>query len=100
MLVDSLEKAFDSIPPSTPRTFVIGGAQMYKMAIQHANCTHILLTRIRSKVECDTFFPDINEDHYRLASHEELEAYVGDAVAKGVQKHKEYEYEFTLYLRK
>ncbi|KAI8882057.1 dihydrofolate reductase [Backusella circina FSU 941] len=100
ILVDSLDKAFHAIPPNTPRTFVIGGAQMYKMAIQHANCTHILLTRIRSKVECDTFFPDINGDHYRLASHEELEAYVGDEVVRGVQKHKEYEYEFTLYLRK
>ncbi|KAI7884982.1 dihydrofolate reductase [Mucor mucedo] len=101
ILVDSLEKAFEAVDPiQHPRTFVIGGAQMYNLAIQHANCSHILLTRIKSKIDCDTFFPKINEDQFRLASHQELENYVQQTVPEGIQKHKELEYEFTLYLKK
>lgn len=101
ILVDSLEKAFESIDPAQhPRTFVIGGAQMYNLAIQHANCSHILLTRIKSKIDCDTYFPKINDVQFRLASHQELEDYVQQTVPEGIQKHKELEYEFTLYLKK
>lgn len=99
--MDSLEKAFAAVDPiKHPRTFVIGGAQMYNLAIQQANCSHILLTRVKSKVDCDTFFPTISDEKFRLASHQELEEYVQQQVPEGNQKHKELEYEFTLYLRK
>jgi dihydrofolate reductase len=101
ILVDSLEKAFEAVDPAKhARVFVIGGAQMYNLAIQHAKCSHILLTQVKSKVDCDTYFPKINDDHYRLASHQELEDYVEQTVPDGVQKHKDLEYEFTLYIRK
>ena len=73
---------------------------MYNMAIQNALCSHILLTRVKSKVDCDTFFPTIKDADYRLASHEELEEFVQQSVPKGVQKHKELEYEFTMFIRK
>lgn len=101
ILVDSLEKAFEAIDPiKHARTFVIGGAQMYSMAIENESCSHILLTRIKSKIDCDTFFPKIDEKVYTLASHEELEDFVQQQVPKGIQKYKELEYEFTLYIRK
>lgn len=101
VLVDSLEKAFEAIDPKKhARTFVIGGAQMYKLAIQHANCSHIVLTRVKSKIDCDTFFPVIDEQHYRLGSHQDLESYVQKDVPEGIQSHKDLEYEFTLYVRK
>lgn len=86
-------------PAKHARVFVIGGAQMYNLAIQHANCSHILLTRVKSKVDCDTYFPTIDDTKFRLASHQELEDYVEQQVAQGVQKHKELEYEFTLYVK-
>ncbi|CAO3606736.1 unnamed protein product [Mucor fragilis] len=100
ILVDSLESAFKAVDPAKhARVFVIGGAQMYNLAIQHANCSHILLTRVKSKVDCDTYFPTIDDTKFRLASHQELEDYVEQQVAQGVQKHKELEYEFTLYIK-
>ncbi|KAK4509364.1 uncharacterized protein ATC70_007715 [Mucor velutinosus] len=100
ILVDSLESAFKAVDPAKhARVFVIGGAQMYNLAIQHANCSHILLTRVISKVDCDTFFPTIDDKTFRLASHQELEDYVEQQVPQGVQKHKELEYEFTLYIK-
>lgn len=73
---------------------------MYRLAIQHANCSHIVLTRVKSEIDCDTFFPTIDEQHYRLGSHQELESYVQQQVPEGIQKFKELEYEFTLYVRK
>ncbi|KAI8381302.1 dihydrofolate reductase-like domain-containing protein [Radiomyces spectabilis] len=101
LLVSSLEEAFAAVDPQQhPRCFVIGGAQMYRLAIKHATCTHILLTRVKSKVDCDTFFPEINETDYRLASHEEMEAYVEQEVPRGLQTHKDLEYEFTMYIRR
>ncbi|GAA5814039.1 hypothetical protein MFLAVUS_007529 [Mucor flavus] len=101
IVVDSLEKAFEAVDSKNhARTFVIGGAQMYRLAIQHANCSHIVLTRVKSEIDCDTFFPTIDEQHYRLGSHQELESYVQQQVPEGIQKFKELEYEFTLYVRK
>lgn len=101
MLVDSLENAFKTIDPKKhARTFIIGGAQIYALAIKETNCTHILLTRIKNKIECDAFFPEIKDSEFRLASHQELEDYVQQQVPEGIQKHKELEYEFTLYLRR
>ncbi|KAI7901303.1 dihydrofolate reductase-like domain-containing protein [Cokeromyces recurvatus] len=101
LLVNSLEKAFEAVDPSKhARVFVIGGAQIYKLAIQHANCSHIVLTRVKSKVDCDTFFPTIQDTDFRLASHQEFEDYVEQQVPEGVQKYKELEYEFTLYIKK
>lgn len=101
ILVNSMEDAFKAIDPSrTPRVFVIGGAQMYKIAIQHPLCSHILLTRIKSDVLCDTFFPEIDENLYRLATHEELEAFVEGSVPRGIQSYKDLQYEFTMYVRR
>lgn len=100
ILVDSLESAFKAVDPAKHgRVFVIGGAQMYNLAIQQADCSHILLTRVKSKVDCDTFFPTIDDKKFRLASHQELEDYVEQQCPQGIQKHKELEYEFTLYIK-
>ncbi|KAI9488981.1 dihydrofolate reductase-like domain-containing protein [Zychaea mexicana] len=101
VLVSNMEDAFvEAEKQSAGRVFVIGGAQIYKIAIKHAKCTHIVLTRVRSKVDCDTFFPEISDEEFRLATHEELEAYVDQPVPKGVQTHKDLQYEFTMYVRK
>ena len=100
-LVSSVERAFEVIDAlTTPRIFVIGGAQIYREAIKHANCTSILLTRIRSKVDCDTFFPEIDDSLFRLASHEELEKFVGEQIAEGTQTHKSLDYQFTMYVKR
>ncbi|KAI8075822.1 dihydrofolate reductase [Gilbertella persicaria] len=101
LLVNSFEKALVAVDPAHhARVFVIGGAQMYSLAIRHPACSHILLTRITSKVECDTFFPVIDKQVFYEASHQALEDYVEQAVPKGIQTHKDIDYEFTLYIRK
>ncbi|KAI8337071.1 dihydrofolate reductase [Chlamydoabsidia padenii] len=100
ILVDSLEKAVSLVDPERHgRVFVIGGAHMYRLAMAETHCSHILLTSIDSNVECDTFFPAIDEQDFRVATHQELESYVEQVVPQGVQMHKDIGYEFLLYIR-
>ncbi|KAF9573913.1 hypothetical protein EC968_007741 [Mortierella alpina] len=85
------------------RVFLIGGAQLYNEGIQSRNCQHIFLTRIQSTVECDTFFPEIRPQEYRLLpspeSHAFLEAYLQEPVEGGLIREGEFEYEYTVYDR-
>ncbi|CAO3595850.1 unnamed protein product [Absidia cylindrospora] len=100
VLVDSLEKALSLVDDERHgRVFVIGGAHMYRLAMAEKYCSHILMTRIESNIECDTFFPAINGQEFHRASHQELEAYVEQVVPQGIQSHKDLEYEFLLYVR-
>ncbi|OGP09580.1 MAG: hypothetical protein A2048_00115 [Deltaproteobacteria bacterium GWA2_45_12] len=54
ILVSSLKEALEKVPTNT-EAFVIGGAEIYKEALPHAQT--IYLTRIEKEVEGDTFFP-------------------------------------------
>jgi len=80
--------------------FIIGGEQIYREAINLSYCTYILLTRVYRYFECDTFFPEIDEQIFSLASHEELEEVVGEQVPKGRQIENGLEFEFLLYKRR
>ena len=51
---------------------VIGGSEIYKIAIAHPDCEELLLTEIDEEFECDTFFPEIPE-YYKRKSTETLE---------------------------
>lgn len=37
--------------------FIIGGAQIYKPALQLENCSKLYVTHIKNTFDCDTFFP-------------------------------------------
>lgn len=50
----------------TPDTFVIGGAQIYKLFLPLAEWLH--LTQIDINVEGDTFFPDFGRRQWQLIS--------------------------------
>ena len=42
-------------------TFVIGGAMIYKLGIEHLGCSELILTEIDATFDCDSFFPQIPE---------------------------------------
>lgn len=46
--------------------FVIGGGQIYKESMDSPSLVAIHLTLVESDVECDTFFPVVNEDKFKL----------------------------------
>ena len=50
----SLDEAL-SIPAD--RIFVIGGGEIYAMAVEHPQCSELFITRVKGAYGCDTFFP-------------------------------------------
>ncbi len=53
--LNSLAKKQDAVG----EIFVIGGAQIFKEAVNHPACQKIYLTQIEKEFLCDTFFPDV-----------------------------------------
>lgn len=63
----SLEHAVDSLHDA-PRAFVIGGAEVYALALPWAD--ELVLTEIDATFEADTFFPAWDRADFELASRE------------------------------
>lgn len=87
VVVHSLERAID-ISKGDSEAFVIGGGEIYEMAMQVAD--KIELTRIHGTFEADTFFPEIDEENWELVKEEFHEK---------DEKHK-YAFTYLTYLRK
>ncbi|CAO3629376.1 unnamed protein product [Cunninghamella blakesleeana] len=106
-LAKSLDNAVEEakkIKKDTGRIFLLGGSQLYHLGINQLSCcTHILLTKIHlndNVIECDTFFPSIDLNRYRLATHHELQEFVQETVPSGLQTHDSFQYEFLLYVQR
>ncbi len=67
LAVNSLERAIE-ISSEDPQPFVIGGGEIYKMAVNLAD--KIELTRVHGSFEADTYFPEIDENKWELVSEE------------------------------
>ena len=70
--VTSLDAAIQLVT-GQPELMVIGGGEVYRLA--WARTDRIYLTRIQADVEgADTFFPDVEDGHWREFSREEHRA--------------------------
>src|SRR5680860_42393 len=67
LVVNSLERAIE-LSADDPQPFVIGGGEIYKMAMKLAD--KIELTRVHGTFEADTFFPEIDKHQWKLISEE------------------------------
>lgn len=81
-LVDALGKA-----ENETEVFIIGGAQIYQMAIPFANTMYI--TRVHHTFDGDAFFPEIDKSQWKLVSSEHHKA----------DEKNEYDYTFETYQR-
>ncbi|KAL2256647.1 hypothetical protein VTK26DRAFT_1360 [Humicola hyalothermophila] len=87
------------------RVFVIGGAQVYGAALGLPEARRILLTRVRSDFECDTFFPlrlvegPEGSKGWRRSGQAEMDSWVGEEVPRGLQTEAGTEYEFEMWER-
>lgn len=71
--VDSLDRAIAvARGEEAGELMVIGGAQVYALALPQA--TRLLVTRIRARFAGDTRFPSVNWDNWTLMRTEELAA--------------------------
>lgn len=83
--ISSLQSALNILEPAkTEKCFVIGGAEVYRQAIEDELCELIYLTEVKGKFDCDVFFPEY-KDRFELVSESEP------------QKENEIEYVFQIY---
>ncbi|KFY80735.1 hypothetical protein V499_00443 [Pseudogymnoascus sp. VKM F-103] len=100
----SLSDALKALEASNEigKVFVIGGAEIYRMAIQEQATKRILVTKILSDFDCDTFFPISlpgDDGQWTKKGKEELDAWVGEDVAPGEQEENGIKYVFEMYER-
>ena len=83
------------------RVMVIGGASVYEQALKLEQARHVLLTKIKSEYECDTFFSeDLESERWRKASERELRDFTGEEFKDGVEaEEKGVRFEFCLFNR-
>lgn len=56
---NSLEQALE-MASERSECFVIGGAMIYALALQHEDCTQLLITEIDAEFDCAVFFPELS----------------------------------------
>lgn len=72
--VSGLEEAYKvAETANTNEIFVIGGGEIYKLAIEGAD--RIYITRVHAVFEdADAFFPEIDPDKWRMISNHDFDA--------------------------
>lgn len=108
--------------PRLGRVFVIGGAEIYKHALEMECCERILWTRLRREWECDVFFPkgvlevadgglggsgggkgeegeSGGRGRWVRRSTEEMERWVGEEGVGGLRREGEVEFEVCMLER-
>jgi dihydrofolate reductase len=72
MVVSSLEGALAACDSGESEAFVIGGAEIYRLALPRAD--RLYLTLIHERIPGDAFFPEFDPGAFRETSREEREA--------------------------
>lgn len=70
----SLEEALEHLYPLNINIFVIGGETLYRSSMKHPDCKEIIINEIDIYVECDTFFPPI--ENFVLSSSKRIDAQI------------------------
>jgi dihydrofolate reductase len=112
ILSDSISSALSSLVAKVKegkaaplgRVFVIGGAAIYKQALNMEQAKSILLTRVEGEWDCDTDFPiDVDaEQGWQRREKGELDEFAGEDVQETQEeevKGERVSYEFRLYER-
>lgn len=90
---------------SLGRVFVIGGGQMYAAALEMKEARRVLLTKVMSDFECDTFFSlqldgeGQNSKEWVKRSKAELDSWTGEVVPEDIQVENDTSYEFQMWER-
>ncbi|MBC5775042.1 dihydrofolate reductase [Pontibacter sp. KCTC 32443] len=71
IVVNSIDEAIAEAHKLDQDIYIIGGAEIYKQAL--AKTDTIYLTRVHHTFDGDTFFPEINESDWEVASEDKHE---------------------------
>ncbi|MGB0880911.1 MAG: dihydrofolate reductase [Polaribacter sp.] len=88
LIANSIEKAIELVGKDD--AFIIGGAQIYKEALEKNVVDLLDITFIHQEFEADVFFPKINLDIWEETSREDFKA----------DKKNKYEYSFIKYQKR
>lgn len=75
----SLDQAFSSLKGDTrlfgdiDSFFVIGGQQIFEEAMKRPQCQHLYCTHIEGDFQCDTFFPDFQQEFQLIETSSKLQ---------------------------
>lgn len=65
----SLDDALSRLSsPNIENVFVIGGAQIYALAIAHPLCQKLYVTHVQGEHGCDAFFPPISRQFFPISA--------------------------------
>jgi len=68
-VVHSLNEAIDfAALAGETEAFIIGGGQIYAEALRPGLATRMYITKLDAPFEGDTYFPDFNEDEWKITS--------------------------------
>lgn len=74
---DSLSEAVSFATSKTQEeVFIIGGAQLYKQALDLNYVTHMYLSCVKKTVEGDTYFPKFNEDDFKIIEERNFDEFI------------------------
>lgn len=68
LVYSSLNEAITNIQNriDIEKIFIIGGAMLYNDSLKHPSFKHLYLNELNDEQECDTFFPEIDMNEYKL----------------------------------
>ncbi|MBE7652125.1 dihydrofolate reductase [Tenacibaculum finnmarkense] len=89
LIADSIEKAIDLSKDETD-IFIIGGAQIYKQALENNLVDKLDICLVHQEFEADVFFPKIDLNIWEQTAREDF---------KADEKNK-YDYSFVSYIKK
>ncbi|MEQ6123146.1 dihydrofolate reductase [Pseudotenacibaculum sp. MALMAid0570] len=73
VVVHSIEDAI-ALVEREEQAFIIGGAQIYKEAIQKDLADNLDITKVHESFDADVFFPEIDSEKWKLTSKEDFKA--------------------------
>ena len=90
LTVNSVEEAIKLARSNDDEVFIIGGAQIYKHAMDNDLIDKLDITIVNEEFEADVFFPEIDMTIWKEVSREDF---------KADEKNK-YDYSFVSYIKK
>ena len=89
MVVNSIEEALEEVKKKNEtEAFIIGGGEIFRQSMHLAD--KIYLTKVHAEIEGDVYFPEINNEEWKVESAQRF---------KADEKNK-YDYSFLILMRK
>ena len=96
VVCNSLEEALSSVEAAAldnkiESCWIIGGSSVYEEALKHPKLDKVYLTKILKEFDCDTFFPSLDDKHWKIVEDKDVPA--------DIQEENEIQFKYCVYQR-